>query len=492
MNIAKERAPGLSKSAAVRAQLDHPVIDCDGHCIEFLPYFHEYLTKIGGRAMSERFRKARIGEQMTKRTPWHTQSVPERLRESRWKRAFWSLPAGNTLDRATAMLPALLYQRLDEFGIDFSIVYPTAGIEVPFIKEPELRRAAARALNTMQADVFREFRDRMTPVATIPTTDPREAIDELEYCVKTLGLKAIMITGNVHRAIPVVDEKAPELARYAPWFDHMAIDSLHDYDPFWARCVALGVAPTAHAGHQGVASHRSVTSYVYNHIGSFAEANHAFCKAVFLGGVTKRFPTLRFGFLEGGVGWACNLLADTIGHWEKRNREAIKHLDPRTLDVAKLKDLFLAHGGQMVKGREGELDEMLARYAVNNDNLPEIDEFAACGANTEADIRHQFRNYFFGCEADDSMNVLAFRDAARDAHLQAMFSSDISHWDVPDMSETVEEAYELVEDHGMNMRSFRDFMFVNPARLHAGMNPDFFKGTRVEGAVDKLKAAGEL
>ena len=92
MNIAREAAPGLSHSAAIREKLDHPVIDCDGHCIEFLPYFHEYLTKIGGSDMSERFKKARIGEQMTKRTPWHTQSVKERLRESRWKRAFWSLP----------------------------------------------------------------------------------------------------------------------------------------------------------------------------------------------------------------------------------------------------------------------------------------------------------------------------------------------------------------------------------------------------------------
>ena len=35
-------------------------------------------------------------------------------------------------------------------------------------------------------------------------------------------------------------------------------------------------------------------------------------------------------------------------------------------------------------------------------------------------------------------------------------------------------------------------MFVNPARLHAGMNPDFFKGTRVEREIDKLKVTGRL
>ncbi len=32
------------------------------------------------------------------------------------------------LDRATAMMPKLLYDRLDELGLDFVIVYPTAGL----------------------------------------------------------------------------------------------------------------------------------------------------------------------------------------------------------------------------------------------------------------------------------------------------------------------------------------------------------------------------
>ena len=29
----------------------------------------------------------------------------------------------------------------------------------------------------------------------------------------------------------------------------------------------------------------------------------AVCKALFMGGVTRRFPALKFAFLEGGVGW---------------------------------------------------------------------------------------------------------------------------------------------------------------------------------------------
>ena len=59
----------------------------------------------------------------------------------------------------------------------------------------------------------------------------------------------------------------------------------------------------------------SINSFTYNHIGHFANASHAFAKALILGGVTWRFPELRFAFLEGGVGWACNLVTDLIGHF---------------------------------------------------------------------------------------------------------------------------------------------------------------------------------
>ena len=55
-----------------------------------------------------------------------------------------------------------------------------------------------------------------------------------------------------------------------------------------------------------------------------------------------------------------------------------------------------------------------------------------------------------------------------------------------DMSEVLEEAWELVEHGLIDERDFRQFTFENAARLHTALNPDFFKGTVVEGAVAKL------
>ncbi len=67
-------------------------------------------------------------------------------------------------------------------------------------------------------------------------------------------------------------------------------------------------------------------------------------KALFLGGVTRRFPELNFAFLEGGVGWACSLYADLIGHWEKRNRQALENTNPDQLDQAGLLALAEKYG----------------------------------------------------------------------------------------------------------------------------------------------------
>jgi hypothetical protein len=97
-------------------------------------------------------------------------------------------------------------------------------------------------------------------------------------------------------------------------------------------------------------------------------------------------------------------------------------------------------------------------------------------------------HFYFGCEADDPINTWAFNTKVNPfgARLNVLFSSDIGHWDVPDVTEVVEEAYELVEKGLISEADFRDFVFTNPISLYAGMNPEFFNGTVVENEVSKL------
>lgn len=471
---------GKSPSAAVREKLNHPVIDTDGHTIEYLPALTEVLTEVAGRELADRW----AGRQIN----WHRYSPQQRYDHRTIRPPWWSLPARNTRDRATAMLPALLRERLNEFGIDFCIVYPTNGLF--FISEPndEMRQALCRALNIYHARVFGPHADRITPVATIPLNTPEEGIAELDYAVGELGLKAIITPGHVRRPVPVVARDMPQARRYAVWLDHLALGSPHDYDPFWARCMERKVAVTEHSGGMGWGTRNTIDNYVFNHIGHFAAAGEAFCKAVIMGGVRRRFPDLHFAFLEGGAAWATTLLADLMSHWEKRNKTAVTSYDPAQIDMEQLADLFERYGQGMLdgsKGREGFKADFLTRYA---EDPALVDEFAPCGFERQEDIIAQFQpRFFFGCEADDPANALAFNPEVSPCgqRLNAIFASDIGHWDVPDMREVLEEAYELVEHGRLTETDFRDFVFTNPVRLHAGMNPHFFKGTSVEGAAAK-------
>jgi predicted TIM-barrel fold metal-dependent hydrolase len=475
----------VTRSAEIRAGLKHPVIDGDGHALEFGPVYFDFLKQVGGARITERFVEKLNGG-------WYGMSPQERLRKRITRPSAWTVPAKNTLDRATALLPRLFRERMDDFGLDFSVVYSTLALFLIREVDDELRRATCRALNLMLADVFAGQADRMTPAACIPAGTPQEAIEELEFAVTKLGLKAAMIQTGVRRPIPEVAERAPELARYATWMDNLCVDSPYDYDALWAKCVELKVAVTSHTSATGWGSRVSTTHYIHNHIGAFAAGGEAFAKGLVLGGVTQRFPTLNFAFLEGGLGWASELYAGLVGHCGKRNPSVIDKYDPSNIDRELLADLFGKYGAEMVKGRPNPNDPAFWRLPAtwNDGEDPLIaHELDRLGIKSAEDLRPLFENrFYFGCEADDPLVALGFDTRLNPfgARLKAMFSSDIGHWDVPDMTEVLEEAYELIEHDLIDDADFRDFTFAHPAMLHAGMNPDFFKGTVVEREVAQL------
>jgi hypothetical protein len=125
-------------SKEIRKQIGHPVIDADGHWLEFGPSISDYLKEVAGQKVVDSFRqRAHYVQKSLTMTP------EERAQTRRAQEAFWGVPAKNTLDRATAMLPRLLYERLDEFGFDFTVLYPTAAW--PWDTSPRMRSAVHAA-----------------------------------------------------------------------------------------------------------------------------------------------------------------------------------------------------------------------------------------------------------------------------------------------------------------------------------------------------------
>src|SRR5947207_506013 len=377
-----------SKSAAVRAQLDHPVIDGDGHWLEPLPIFLDYLREVAGPTVVERFRKmatAHIDR------GWYDMTPAERLDRRPTRPTWWGEPA-STLDRATAMVPKLFYERLDDFGIDFALLYTSLGLFHIANPDEELRRAIARAVNHMNAEMFRPYAHRVAPAAVVPVHTPQEAIEEATYAVRELGLKVIMIANHVRRPVPAFARQAADPTQVRHFVDSLAYESAYDYDPLWAKCVELKVAVTAHSGSMGWMGRLSL-------VPPFKSAEEM---------------------------------------TEREYRE-------------------------------------------------QLDDFAAAHVGSADELRRQFTDHFyFGCEADDPTTAWAF-DRHGHHRLNPIFSSDVGHFDVTDMSAVLEEAWELVEHGLLDEDNFREFVFANPARLHTTLNPDFFKGTVVGDAVTKLR-----
>jgi len=469
-------------SAQLRHRLSHPIVDADGHSQEFLPAIDAYLRKVGISQGVHQLIEGLLGPDAGR---WSELGERERADVRALRPPWWATPTRNTLDFATATMPRLLYARLDELGIDFAVVYPTLALGFPSIQNDELRPAACRAINTYHAELYSEYRDRLIPVALIPMHNPREAVQELEHAVLELGLRAVMIASHVSRPIPVVAARHPEAAPYAQWLDTFGIDSPYDYDPLWKRAEELGVALATHGSGMGWGSRRSPSNYMYNQIGHFAAAGEALCKSLFLGGVPRRFPRLRFAFLEGGVAWACSLLTDQVSHWEKRNPAKLGNYDPAALDAGQLEALFETHMGDRGWSTRG------SGWVLRGAGSEPCDDWAALEIGSAEELVELFvPHFFFGCEADDPMNGTAFNRRVNPGgrRLNAMLGSDLGHWDVPDMSRIFEEVVEPLEKGWFTERDLRDFAFANPVRFYTDNDPDFFRGTAIESDVDALLA----
>ena len=469
-------------SARIRAELSHPVIDADGHTIEYGPAYFEFLKQVGGAAIAERYRaKLDAGG-------WYRQSPEERIRKRVTRPTSWGLPTKNTLDRATAMLPRLFRARMDDFGLDFSIVYSTLALVLIREEDEELRRATLPRAERDAGGHLRRAEGPHDAGGGDPTHTPEEAIAELEYAVRTLGFKAVMVNSNVRRPVPEVPE-----ARDVGWMD---------------RCAWTGRTTTTRCGRSAWSSRwpsprirrapaegSRVTSdhYIYNHVGSFAAAGEAFAKAVILGGVTRRFPKLNFAFLEGGVGWASELYAGLISHCGKRNPNGIGNYDPRNLDVEQARRPLRAVRRRHGAGRPDPKDPNFVRWpggwhwlddatdrarARQRSASAAAEDVRRCSRATSTSAARPttrwWRSAFdetaqFGAQLEGDLQ-LGHRPLGRDRHGGSARGSPRAR---------------RARAHRRGDSSASSSSRI-PAMLHAGMNPDFFKGTVVERDVAKL------
>ena len=131
----------------------------------------------------------------------------------------------------------------------------------------------------------------------------------------------------------------------------------------------------------------------------------------------------------------------------------------------------------------------------------ELEDFGAAGIKSIEDIRDScgalryrwVNSFFFGSESDDRTIAAAFNDKANPlgVKLNAIYSSDVGHWDVPDLTAPLAESWDLVREGVISEDDFKAYVFGNPYKFYTEANPDFFKGTAVESKLHQTESQVE-
>jgi hypothetical protein len=204
---------------------------------------------------------------------------------------------------------------------------------------------------------------------------------------------------------------------------------------------------------------------------------------VFLGGVVRRHPTLNFGFMEGGVSWACQMCGDLIEHWEKRRGPDCRSRGDRyrraaAADRALRRSRLKAHADAIMQNLDAfrpecSLEELSRSRA-------RLGRFRSGGRQLEGRrARRLLRQLLLRLRGGRPCH----RDGVRSPHgrpAAAGLQLDFTHFDVPDFKDVIPEAFEAVERGYMTEQDFREFTFTNAASLHTRNNPGFLQGHVVE------------
>jgi predicted TIM-barrel fold metal-dependent hydrolase len=160
-----------------------------------MPVLIDFVREAGGADMADRYAKSQA-----RRGDWYEATMEER-QNRRLRRGNWWITTADTTDFASGMLPGYLVERMDDLGMDYSIIYPTRCLTGNSIPQEDMRRVVCRAYNNMVADVFGPYSGRLTPAALVSCFTPDEAIEEIEHA-KSIGLKAFSFKGSLQRPIP--------------------------------------------------------------------------------------------------------------------------------------------------------------------------------------------------------------------------------------------------------------------------------------------------
>ncbi len=196
---------------------------------------------------------------------------------------------GEDLERSrSGKTPQERLAALARDGVDCEVLFPNKGLTIWATRDAEFAQAMCRAYNDWAWETFAAYNDRLAPMACIATGDLDGAIAEVKRAAQR-GFKGLALPCKPLWGAP--DFEDPNY-------------NLPEFDPLWAAItevdlpitfhVSTGRDPRTARGNGG-----AVINYAVHSLAPTMEPLINLCAS----GVIERFPSLRFGSIEAGIGW---------------------------------------------------------------------------------------------------------------------------------------------------------------------------------------------
>jgi predicted TIM-barrel fold metal-dependent hydrolase len=198
--------------------------------------------------------------------------------------------------------PAARLAVLDEEGIDQALLFPSIHLLWGDIRDPEIAAETCRAYNNWMGDFCREDPSRLYGMGIVPLQDVALAVEETKR-LAGLGLRGLVVRPERFRGLALYDERC---------------------DALWSAAQADDLAVAVHGSFgstmPGFARGRYDDNLFMEHMVAHPFGQMAVVMDVIAGGVLDRFPSLRVGFFESGLGWIPYWLDRLDEHFEVMGR----------------------------------------------------------------------------------------------------------------------------------------------------------------------------
>ncbi len=194
--------------------------------------------------------------------------------------------------------PQARLEVMAEEGIDQALFFPSIHLLWGDVRDPEVAAETCRAYNNWMSDFCKADSQRLFGMGIVPLQDINLAVAEAKR------LKDIGLSGFVSRP-----ERFNDLALYDeacnPLWDVAVTDDL-----------SVGIHGSFGSRMAGFSTGRYEDNVFYDHMIAHPFGQMAVVMDLIAGGVLDRFPTMRVGFFESGLGWIPYWLDRLDEHFE--------------------------------------------------------------------------------------------------------------------------------------------------------------------------------